>query len=143
MKLQRAFFMVSVLFLFASSAVAGDFDWMSDLNIRAGADLSGFKVRLATRFKIGDTQINAVLGNVENPADAYMVLRLGEMSTKPPEYVIEQYKSRGSKGWGALAKSLGIKPGSSEFHALKRGNDLYDDNNKGERKGKGRGRGKN
>lgn len=143
MKLQKLFFMVSTLFLFASSAMAGDFDWISDLNIRAVADMSGFRASLATRFRIGDTQINAVLGNVEKPADAYMVLRLGEMSTRPPEYVLEQYKSRGNKGWGALAKSLGIKPGSNEFHALKRGNDLYDDNNRGKGKGKGRGRGKN
>ena len=41
MKLQRVLFMISVLFLPFSSAVtgaAGDFDWMTDLNISAEAD---------------------------------------------------------------------------------------------------------
>ena len=75
MKLQKMLFMVSVVFLLVSSAVvvaAGDFDWTKDLNIRAEADPSGFRARLAARFKIGDAQINAVLSNVERPADAYM-----------------------------------------------------------------------
>jgi len=148
MKLQKILFMVSVVFLLVSSSavvVAGDFDWIKDFNIRAEADPSGFRARLATRFNISDTQITAVLGNVERPADAYMVLRLGEMSAKPADYVIEKYKSGKGKGWGELAKTLGIKPGSNEFHALKRGSDFYGDNgkSKGRDKGKGKGKGKN
>jgi hypothetical protein len=133
MKLQKLLFMVSVICLFIPSATivsAGDFDWLKDLNIQAQVDPSGFKIRLATRFNIGDTQINAVLSNVPEPADAYMVLRLAEMSSKPTDYVIEQYKSDKNKGWGVLAKSLGIKPGSQEFEALKRGHDLHNDNAK-------------
>jgi hypothetical protein len=137
--------MVSVMFLLVSSSavvVAGDFDWTRDFNIRAEADPSGFRARIAARFIIGDTQINAVLSSVERPADAYIVLRLGEMSAKPTNYVIEKYRSGKGKGWGALAKSLGIKPGSKEFHALKRGNDIYDDNDGGKIKGKGKSKGK-
>jgi len=49
-----------------------------------------------------------------------MVLRLAETSGRPANFVITQYRSDKGKGWGALAKSLGIKPGSSEFHALKK-----------------------
>ena len=73
-----------------------------------------------------------------------MVLRLGEMSRQPTDYVIRQYRSGKGKGWGALAKSLGIKPGSSEFHALKKGNDLYDEKDRGggDQKGKGKGKDK-
>jgi hypothetical protein len=143
MKLQKILFTVSVVLMLFSSAravAAGDFDWIKDFNIRAEADPSGFRARLATRFNIGDTQITAVLSNVERPADAYMVLRLGEMSAKPADYVIEKYKSGKGKGWGALAQSLGIKPGSKEFHALKRGSDLYDDNDKGKGNNKGKGK---
>jgi hypothetical protein len=145
MKLQKMLFMFSVVFLLVSSAVAvaaGDFDWIRDFSIRAEADPSEFRARLAARFKIGDAQIDAVLSNVERPEDAYMVFRLGEMSTKPTDYVIEKYRSEKGKGWGALAKSLGIKPGSKEFHALKRGNDIYDDNDKGKGKSKDKGKGK-
>jgi hypothetical protein len=147
MKLQKMAFIVSVVILLVASAAmagAGDFDWIKNFNIRAEADPSGFRARLTTRFKIGDAEINAVLGNVERPADAYMVFRLGEISAKPTDYVVERFRSEKHKGWGALAKSLGIKPGSKEFHALKRGDDLYrDGKGKGKNKGKGKGKGKN
>ena len=135
------FFVLSVaLLLFSSAVVAGDFDWIRNFNIQAEADPPGFRARLGARFKIGDTQIKIVLSNVKYPADAYMVLRLGEMSNQPTEYVIEKYKSGKGKGWGALAKSLGIKPGSREFHALKRGQDFYDDNDRSKGKAKNKGK---
>jgi len=130
---------LTVSLVAASLAIAGDFDWVRDFNLQAQADPSGFRAKLATRFQIGDARIDAVIGNVTKPADAYMVLRLGEMSHHPPEYVLSKYKAEKKKGWGALAKSLGIKPGSAEFHALKRGQDLY---GPGEGKGSGKGKGK-
>ncbi|MBW2095064.1 MAG: hypothetical protein JRI80_09260 [Deltaproteobacteria bacterium] len=143
MKLVKGVFTISMLFLvFSSVAVAGDFEWMRDFNIRAEVDPSGFRARLAARFQVGDLQIRTVLSNVEKPADAYMVFRLGEMSGRPAPYVVEQYKANRGKGWGVLAKSLGIKPGSREFHALKRGQDLYEGNHGGKGKGKGKGKGR-
>jgi len=134
--------LLMILLLVSSTAIAGDFDWVRDLSIQAQADPSGFRARLGARFRIGDAQISAVLSNVEYPGDAYMVLRLGEMSGRPTDYVINQYRSGKGKGWGALAKSLGIKPGSEEFHALKNGHDLHDDKNMGGGKGKEKSKGK-
>jgi hypothetical protein len=129
MKLLKVLFFVLIgLFVLTSAAVASDFGWIEGFNIQAQADPSGFKAQLATRFKIGNVQVDALLSNVAEPADAYLMLRLGEMSGKPVDYVIEKYKHNKGKGWGALAKSLGIKPGSEEFHALKRGHDLDDKN---------------
>ncbi len=122
------------LFLSASVVAAGDFDWTKDLNIRAEADRDGFRAQLSTRFKIGNAQVKVVLGNVNSPADAYIVLRLGEMSSKPIDYVLSKYRTEKNKGWGVLAKSLGIKPGSKEFHALKQGSDIY--HSTGKSKGK-------
>lgn len=142
MKQLKLLFMVLMVILFVvSSASAADFDWVGDFNIKAETNLSDFRTRLAVRFNIGDMQIKAVLSNVEEPADAYIMLRLGEMSNQPVNYVIEKYKSGKSKGWGALAKSLGIKPGSGEFHALKQSQTLYDINSeKSKAKGKGKGK---
>ena len=143
MKLFKILLLFSMMLLLVSSvAAAGDFDWLKDFNIQAEADPSGFRARLGARFKIGDVEIKTVFSNVEKPADAYMVLRLGEMSAHPTDYVIKQYRSGKSKGWGALAKSLGIKPGSKEFHALKNGHDLRDDKNRGDGKDKGKGKDK-
>ena len=143
MKVLKMMFVVSmVFFLVSSAAVAGDFGWIRDFNIKAETDPSGFRARLSARFKIGNAQIEIVLNNVEKPSDAYLVLRLGEMSKQPIENVIEKYKSGKDKGWGALAKSLGIKPGSKEFHALKRNHDLYDEKPKVKSKDKGKVKGK-
>jgi hypothetical protein len=122
------------LILVSSVAMAGDFDWIRDFNIRAEADAAGFRAQLATRFRIGDARISAILGNAGKPADAYIALRLGEMAKRPPEDVLTAYKTGKAKGWGAIAKGLGIKPGSKEFHALKRGHDL--DLGKGQKPGK-------
>lgn len=122
----------------ASVAAAGDFEWLRNMNIQAQADPSGFRAQLSTRFKIGGAEVNAVIGKVAEPADAYMVMRLGEMSGQPVDRVVETYNSGRDKGWGNLAKSLGIKPGSKEFHALKRGHDLNGGGDADSGKGKGK-----
>jgi hypothetical protein len=143
MKTQRitlSLFVVLAIVLSATVVTAGAFDWTKDLNIRAEANRDGFRAQLSTRFKIGGAEIKVILGNVDSPADAYMVLRLGEMSGKPLDYVLEQYRNQKGKGWGVLAKSLGIKPGSPEFKALKAGHDLNGKavKSKGNKKKKGK-----
>ena len=145
MKLIIRICIVLVVLWSGSPAVAsGDFGWMEDFNIRAEADHSDFRARLEARFKVGGVEISAVFGHVHDPADAYMLFRLGEMANLPIERVIERYEAEKGKGWGVLAKSLGIKPGSPEFHALKQHQDLYDDMGgvSGKDKGKSKGKGK-
>lgn len=134
MKMKSVLSVLLVTFLLTTSATlvsASDFGWTKNLNVRAEADPSGFRAQLSTRFNLGGAQVDAVLGNVECAADAYMVLRLGEMSSKPTDHVMQQYRAQKHKGWGVLAKSLGIKPGSSEFQALKQGSDIGDPRGKG------------
>ena len=129
MKFVKMFIMSAILlFAAAPSLFADDFGWMRDFDIQAHADPSGVQARLATRFNIGDLQVKAVLSNFDNPSDAYIALRLGEMCGRPVDYVIDTYKANKGGGWGRIAKSLGIKPGSEEFHALKQGHDLQQDN---------------
>lgn len=105
-------------------ASARDFDWLNNLNAKAEADSSGYRASLATRFRIGETEVKTVIGNVQMPSDAYMILRLGELSHRPVGDVLNVYQANRKRGWGAMARSLGIKPGSREFHDLKRGHDL-------------------
>jgi len=144
MKVQKvgiSLFIILTMGFSATVTLAGDFDWTRDLNIRAEADPSGFRAQLSTRFNIGDAQVKVVLGNVDKPADAYMVFRLGEMSSRSVDHVLNKYKTGKSQGWGALAKSLGIKPGSREFRALKQASDIYTNGNK-VKKAKDNGKGK-
>lgn len=130
-------------------ALAGDLDgFLKSLNIQARSDLNGFSARVAAQFQIGDLQVQAVLNKVDDPADAFMIFQLGHMTRQPVERVYEVYKSHKGKGWGNVAKQLGIKPGSAEFHALKRGDFQLRggrgedaDTPKGNKHGKGRGKG--
>jgi len=131
--------------IFAGQVYAQDFEWLNNLSVEARADPSGFAARLSTRFHIGNAEVQAVVDNVGgNQADAYMVMRLAEMSHRPIAYVTERYHKERHRGWGVLARSLGIKPGSRAFHALKAGSDLggYDGGaGKGRAHGRGRGQG--
>lgn len=130
---------MAALLVSAGVAMAGDdFAWMSSFNVQAQASPSGFSAQLATRFHTGDAQVNLVIADAGRPADAYMVFRLGEISHHSPQYVLEKYKAEKGKGWGALAQSLGIKPGSKEFQALKHNSDFTFAN--GKDKGKAHGK---
>lgn len=132
-------FFISQLFL--QNALAGDFDWLGNLNIQANADLSGFQVNLATRFHIGDAEIRTVIRSTDRPADAYMILRLSELSHRPARDVIRIYRSDKKRGWGYMAKRLGIKPGSREFHELKERHEFKRGGTKrSSHSGKGKGR---
>lgn len=131
-----------VMFTVCPNALAGDFDWLRDFDIKAEADPDGFRARLKARFKIGDAEIETVISNMDKPSDVYVVPRLGEMSHKPTDVVLEKTKLNKGKGWGVIAKSLGIKPGSSEFHALKRSQDLYNVNVDKKSKSKGKSKSK-
>lgn len=103
---------------------AGLDEFLRKLNVQAEANPEGFSATLSAQFHVSGTEVNVLLGNVHDPADAFMVLQLGQMSRRTTDAVLSVYQSQAEKGWGAIALELGIKPGSPEFHALKRG-DLH------------------
>jgi len=106
-------------------AAAGDLDgFLRNLNVEARADGDGFSARVSAQFGVPEARVKVVLGNVSEPADAFMVFQLGQMTGRSPDKVIEVYNAQKGKGWGVIAKELGIKPGSREFQALKNG-DLH------------------
>jgi hypothetical protein len=53
------------------------------------------------------------------PGDIYMAAEISNIIHKPIETVSETYTKNKDKGWGQIAKELGIKPGSKEFHEMK------------------------
>jgi hypothetical protein len=133
------------LLLCCTPAIAGLDDFLSNLNIQAKADLNGFSARVSAQFGVPEVQVRTVIGTVKEPADAFMVFQLGQMTRKPPETVEKVYQAQRGKGWGVIAKELGIKPGSPEFHALKRGDFVLSGapgGGPGEGPGKGKGKGK-
>ena len=113
------------LITFTTPALSQEFPWVDDFNKQAHADMDSFKKKLTDRFSTDMGQVERVFKEMKTASDAYMAFKLGEMSKKPLSQVMDTYGKGKTKGWGALAKSLGIKPGSAEFHALKKQDDLY------------------
>ena len=149
-------FIIPTLLLLITSITTvawADLDgFLSSLNVQAQADLPGFKLRIASQFGVPVPQVESVFAQVRLPADTFMTFQLSQMSRQQPERVIQTYNAQKGKGWGVIAKELGIKPGSAEFHALKRG-DLHftgqpagsgdAGSGPGQRKGKSHGKGHN
>ena len=136
MRRTRSFLAIATMLLFfAASAMAGDFDWVGDFNLRAGKNPRDFRARLASRFQAGDEQIDAVIDDVSKPSEAYIVFRLEEMSGQPLDRVMAEYEFCRKKGWDVIAKRLGIRPGSRDYRKLKAGQDLYGGNGLAQEKG--------
>ncbi len=148
--MNRVFIAAVVCFLAITGPAAvshADLDgFLASLNVQAQADLPGFKARLSAQFGVPLPTVETIYAQVRVPGDVFMCLQLGEFAHKPPEVVVQRFQRGKGKGWGVLAKELGIKPGSREFHALKNG-DLHftgepgaSGHGKGKSKGKGKGK---
>ena len=144
-------FCIALLLLAPLTAFASLDDFLNSVNVQARVDMPGFSARVSTQFGVPVTQVQAVLQTVHEPADAFMVFQLGQFANVPPDRVMSVYTPNKKKGWGAIAKELGIKPGSKEFHALKSGDLQFtgapagsggDSPGKGKSKGKGKGHNK-
>ncbi len=161
--MKKLFVILTTMFFLVISvgSAFADLDgFLSGLNNQARTDRNEYGVRLSVQFGVPLPQVHSLLGRVQYPADAFMCLQLGRMTNMQPERVFQTYSSNRGKGWGVIAKELGIKPGSAEFHALKRGdftltgepgassgnsgngNGNGNDNGKGQGKGKGKGHNK-
>jgi len=134
MKLIRILF-ISVLAIAALSTVAAarDFGWTGNFNKQAKADPPQFRAEMAARFDLSDMQVIALRNIFASPADAYIMLRLGEMqdgglkklSREKAIAAVNTYRCNKDKGWSALAEMLGVETKSKEFVALKLNHDLY------------------
>lgn len=55
------------------------------------------------------------------PGDVYYACTIAQAIGRPCSYVANEWEQNHGQGWGVVAKRLGIKPGSAEFHRLKKG----------------------
>lgn len=107
------------------------------LNNDAKNAVDAFKADAIEKFNVAANTIDNLLGiHHMDPSDVIMALEISHITTKPIETVATNFDKNKGKGWGEIAKEMGIKPGSKEFHELK-------DNAKGKSKSmKGNGKGK-
>jgi len=137
----QALLIFSIILVHLAHADLNNF--LSDLNTQARTDITGFSSTLSNQFGVPMPQVQSIVKTVKHPADAFMCLQLSKMTGIQTEKVVQTYKSNNGKGWGVIAKELGIKPGSDDFHALKRGDFVFgvqeDKINKKQGKGKDKG----
>lgn len=55
------------------------------------------------------------------PGEIYYACAIASIIGRPCRYVVDVYEADRGQGWGVIAQRLGIKPGSPEFHRLKKG----------------------
>lgn len=121
---------------------------LNNINVNAKLDLGKFKADLSLNYDVSGPKIDALFSLNMEPAEVYMALEIGAITGKPTDEVVNVYKAKKDKGWGVIAKELGIKPGSAEFHALKNktkgktGKGKKDKSEKTNGNGKGKGKGK-
>ncbi len=129
----------------------GDVEFETDLNrinAKGKIQYNDFKVEMAGSYNIQERKIEYMHTELSmEPAEIYLALEIGKISGKPIDEVLNTYRIHKDKGWGFIAKKMGIKPGSDKFHALKNrahnhnNNDAPHSKNKKE-KNKDKGKGK-
>lgn len=93
---------------------------LDKINAEANLDFGAFKTNLALSYDVSDKKIDYLSISVKmEPAEIYLALELSKLSGRSIDQVVEVYEVNRDKGWGFIAKELGIKPGSPEFHNLK------------------------
>ena len=92
---------------------------LTDIHNQAIKDITAFHNNVVSTFNIVGAKVDAAL-KILAPGDVYMAAQLSVSVGKPFDEVVATYQKNKSKGWGAIAKDLGIKPGSAEFHAMKK-----------------------
>jgi hypothetical protein len=109
---------------------------LNNLNYSAREDVPFFVMGLSTAYTIPAPQIEILITRDRlQPAEVFLIAEMAACSHRPFGDVVQVYRSHRHKGWGEIARRLGIKPGSREFKALKEKTDrhhgrLRDDRNR-------------
>ncbi|MCL6590077.1 MAG: hypothetical protein K6U80_09015 [Firmicutes bacterium] len=97
------------------------------INSSGRNNFSYFRTQISLTYNIPVSQVDYYYISLRMaPADIYMTLELAAICRIQPVRVIEVYRIHRGRGWGYIARQLGIKPGSREFKRLMdRGNSFH------------------
>ena len=94
---------------------------LSNLNVEAGVHVDPFVSELSISYAIPKVQIEDLVYKMRMPfGDVFVSVWLASSIKKPLSVMVKEYEVNKDKGWGVMAKNLGIKPGSDAFHSLKK-----------------------
>jgi hypothetical protein len=135
-KLGIAAVMAAVLAVLPGISIAQDFSfgwnprsgdvwvdtWLDDMNRYGGRYRDPFIDEMVRYHGAPRDLVSDLLGPRRwAPGDVYMACTIASIIGRPCRYVADIWERDHGRGWGAVAKDLGIKPGSPEFHRLKKG----------------------
>lgn len=89
------------------------------INVNANRDLTTFKSNMHVAYNIEVNTIENMIKLGMEPAEVYLCLEIAYLSHSTLNNVVTSYRLNREKGWGAIAKEMGIWPGSDEFSNLK------------------------
>lgn len=92
---------------------------LKDINNNAQSNLDFFAKDVVAKFSIAKASIDKVI-KIMPPGDIFMAAQMAFSLGKPFDVVVKTYNVHKDKGWGVIAKEMGIKPGSPEFHNMKK-----------------------
>lgn len=93
---------------------------LTDINVTASKDFGLFKTEMKASYNVTDAKLEDLkLTFGMQASDIFMTLEIALTTGKTVDVVAAEFKKSKGKGWGEIAKNLGIKPGSDAFHALK------------------------
>lgn len=121
MLIRRLIFTLTLILLTAGFAQATVDVYVSDLNIYASKKFNNFKAEISARYGISGSRFDVMLKKVDSPGDLAVALWIGTKSQKSIDDVVKKLRLHRGKGWGVVAKEMGIKPGSAAFKELKAG----------------------
>ncbi len=95
--------------------------WLGDMNRYGSRYRDPFIDEMVRYHGAPRDLIDDLLRRRWAPGDIYFACALARSAGRPCRDVADMWERDHGQGWGAMAKRLGIKPGSAEFHRLKRG----------------------
>lgn len=101
---------------------------LTQLNAAARLDFGSFKANIGLSYNLSASKIEYMHVSLRmQPSDIFMAAELSVLCGMPIDRVVVVYQKNKHKGWGHIAKQLGIKPGSAKFHALKKKANYHSD----------------
>ncbi|NUO77506.1 MAG: hypothetical protein HOQ32_16015 [Lysobacter sp.] len=96
--------------------------WLDDMNRYGARYREPFVDEMVRNYGAPRDLVSELLGARRwAPGDVYYACAMAQVLGRPCRYVVDEWERSHGEGWGAVAQRLGVKPGSPEFHRLKRG----------------------
>lgn len=93
---------------------------LTELNAAARLDFGSYRTNIGLSYNLSESKIDYLNVSLRmQPSDIFMAAELSILCGKPVDHVVVVYQKHKHRGWGYIAKELGIKPGSPQFKALK------------------------